>query len=116
MQNQDLAIWCAEAHRLAIGKGFWGKDPDAVIDEPNILAAKIALMHSELSELLEAIRENPDAPCGKNVNLTREEEEVADLFLRLADFCGQRGIDLGLVAMRKHEYNKTRPAMHGKRL
>ena len=85
MQNQDLAIWCAEAHRLAIGKGFWGKNPDAVIDEPNILAAKIALMHSELSELLEAIRENPDAPCGKNVNLTREEEEVADAYKDVAD-------------------------------
>ncbi len=116
MEMQTLASWCREAHRLAVGKGFWGDRGGLVTDDPVQLLAKIALMHSELSELVEAVREDPKAACGKSVDLTREEEEVADLFIRLADYCGARDIDLGRAASRKHEYNKGRPRMHGKRL
>lgn len=117
METQTLASWCREAHRLAVGKGFWGDDPSLTTDDPIQLSAKIALMHSELSELLEAVREDPIDHCGKSgLSLSCEEEEVADLFIRLADYCGARDIDLGRAASRKHEYNKGRPHMHGKRL
>ena len=116
METQTLATWCREAHRLAIGKGFWGDNPSLAAEDPVQLIAKIALMHSELSELLEAVREDPKAACGKSIGLTREEEEVADLFIRLADYCEARGIDLGWAASMKHEYNKGREHLHGKRL
>lgn len=119
METQDLTTWCREAHCLAVGKGFWGDrvNPSLADDDPTHLSAKIALMHSELSELLEAVREDPADHCGKDgLALSCEEEETADLFLRLADYCGARGIDLGRAATLKHEYNKDRPYMHGRRL
>jgi len=46
--------------------------------------------------------------------LTNEEEELADIVIRLADYCGWRGIDLGRVILAKMEYNTKRPHMHGK--
>lgn len=46
--------------------------------------------------------------------LTNEEEELADIAIRLADYCGYRGIDLGAVILSKMQYNSTRPYMHGK--
>lgn len=95
----------SEAH------GFWGEGTKTTLG----YAAKIALMHSELSELLEALRKNPDEPCAKVPELTVEEEECADLFIRLLDYCHARGIDLGRSAALKHEFNKTRPPMHGKK-
>lgn len=110
MEDQSLDIWTLEAHRLSQAKGFWPNN------SPTHLAAKIALMHAELSELLEAVRDDPCAPCDKPIPLSREEEEVADVFLRLCDYCGERGINLGRVAMVKHDYNKTREHQHGKRL
>ncbi len=110
METQTLAIWTLESTRLARAKGFWD-DPDEDLN----LARAIGLMHFEVSELLEAHRVDPKAPCGKVPGITREEEEVADIFLRLCNYCGARGINLGRVAALKHEYNKGRPARHGKR-
>lgn len=46
--------------------------------------------------------------------LTNEEEEVADLAIRLADYCGYRNIDLGRAILSKMAYNSTRPYMHNR--
>lgn len=104
-----LDDWQNKAHALAASKGFW----NLLGLEGQIKA--IALMHSEVSELLDAVRINPDAPCGKGIPLTAEQEECADIFLRLVDYCAARNIDLEHAAQVKHEYNKTRPYKHGKR-
>lgn len=106
-------------------KGFWtGPENDNA-------PTKICLMHSELSEMLEAYRKgNP--PCdkvykendetrtitiltntGERRTITSMEEEVADLFIRLADFCGRYDIDLAEVVLAKMKYNATRSYMHG---
>jgi NTP pyrophosphatase (non-canonical NTP hydrolase) len=103
-------------HQLNLDKGFWA--------EPINLGEKIALIHSELSELLETLRENPDAPCEKwytdseskrgPLPMSVEEEECADVLLRLMDYAQYRGIDLIRCAELKHECNKSRPTRHGK--
>lgn len=59
-------------HRLAKDKGFY----DAEIDI-NFVLSKIALLHSECTEVLEAVRKDQ----GSDVIM----EEVADTFIRLVD-------------------------------
>lgn len=97
-------------HDWAKKKGWW--------DQPRNKGELIALMHSELSECLEALRtKTPDgspAMDDKVPELTGEEAELADTVIRILDYCGAFGIDLGRAIMLKHEYNITRPPKHGK--
>lgn len=41
--------------------------------------------------------------------------ELADAVIRIADLAYLCGIDLGQLVLEKHEYNKTRPAKHGRK-
>lgn len=117
----SLRLLVMEAYTNSRDKGFWtGPENDNT-------PTKIALMHSELSEMLEAYRKgNPlcdkKMPDGNPIlvqtgakprGITSMEEEVADLFIRLADFCGRHNIDLGVVVLAKMKYNATRPHLHG---
>jgi len=76
----------------------------------------LGLLTSEIGEAVEFARtqknivEVPDKENWKE----SIEEEVADIFIRLCDFCGKHDIDLEYYVNKKMEYNKTRPNMHGK--
>lgn len=75
------------------------------ISETGLALEKLALIHSEVSEIVEAIRiGDADAVA----------EECADVFIRMLHFTYGLGIDIEAEIERKHAKNAERPYMHGK--
>ena len=73
---------------------------------------KIALVHSELSEALEAIRRN----IVKDDHLpefTGAEAELADAVIRILHIAEQNKLRLGEAILAKMKYNAGRPFRHG---
>lgn len=90
-------------HETACQKGWWDEDKND--------GECIALMHSELSEALEALRQgNPKSDVIPTCSVG---EELADTVIRILDYCGARGIDIDTAVRAKAAYNKMRSHKHG---
>lgn len=124
----NLNFLAGSIHAQNKAKGFW--------DEERQVGTLLALVHSELSEALEADRKGRHFNKSTNdIVINKEdweykkentktlfeakikdtfEDEIADAVIRLLDMCGAMGIDLEYHIKNKLEYNKTRGQKHGK--
>jgi hypothetical protein len=110
-----------DVHANAILKGWWENG------DRNPLELHM-LMVSELAEATECARrdlppvyyDTADGP--KSVGIKEIESgvkpegelvELADVVIRIMDYCGRKGWDLEAAIMVKNEYNQTRPHRHG---
>lgn len=98
-----------KAYQNAVSKGWH--------DTPRQPAELIALMHSELSEALEELRNGrPVQEIYYNRGSKKPEGvpvELADCVIRIMDFCGLHKIDLAEAITIKMDFNETRPRRHG---
>ena len=90
-------------------------------DNPREDGTMIALIHSEVSEAMEGLRKNLQDDHLPHRKMA--EVELADALIRICDFAGLKGYDLGGAVVEKLEYNKSRKdwtkeargSKHGKR-
>jgi len=91
-------------HETAIVKGWWETQRND--------AELICLMHSELSEAVEALRHgNP--PDDKIPEFSGVEAELADTIIRIMDMARARGWRVAQAITAKMKYNTTRAYKHG---
>lgn len=93
------------SHRTATEAG-WYTDPVTGETIERNIGEVIALMHSELSEALEAVRNN--AKDDKLPWRDGLEVEFADCLIRIFDTAEALGLDLGRAVIEKNRYNQQR--------
>ena len=104
--DYGLDALAAILHETARDKGFW----DGEYNHDKI-GNKLALVHSEVTEVLEAIR--------KSQGSEKVVEEIADVIIRLLDvYAAMRNEEqvlhsLDEVLENKMNKNKERPRLHG---
>ena len=97
-----------QIHENAVDHGWW--------DEERGFPEVLALIHSEVSEALEEYRNGrlpTEVYTGNNGKPEGIPIELADVIIRVLDYCGYAGIDIDAAISQKHEYNKSRPYRHG---
>lgn len=112
-----------EIHVNARNKGFYDKERN--------IGEMIALIHSEVSEALEADRNGKSCSCSPTevnrlevpdvfkysfqTNIKDSfEDELADIMIRVMDLAEHKGVDLEGHIIAKMRYNTMREHKHGK--
>ena len=92
-------------YKNAVNHGFWKEEPND--------GERMALIHAEFSEALEALRDgNPSS--SKIIEFSSLEEELADAVIRIMDYSFGKDLDVAGAIIAKIEYNQSREYMHGK--
>lgn len=104
-----------ECHRASKSAGWWtndGADLAAIATTGTLLgkaivAQKLCLVHSEISEAMEGHRKG--LMDDKLPHRPMIEVELADAVIRIADLAGALGLDLGGAIAEKMAFNQQRP-------
>lgn len=105
----DLHKLQQEAYEIATEKGWW--------EEPRTTLELMALMHSEISEAVEAWRDPVRGDLPVYFDASGKPEgwliELADCVIRIMDLCGHEAVSLESAIEMKLDYNRSRPYRHG---
>ena len=94
-----------KVYKNAVNHGFWKEEVND--------GERMALIHAEISEALEALRDgNPSS--SKIIEFSSLEEELADAVIRIMDYSFGKDLDVAGAIIAKIEYNQSREYMHGK--
>jgi len=108
MRFKGIADAVEQIHANAVGHGWW--------EDERSFGEILALIHSEASEALEEYRNGHSVKeiyYGDDGKPEGVPIELADIIIRIFDYCGHTGIDIASAITEKHEYNKGRPYRHG---
>jgi NTP pyrophosphatase (non-canonical NTP hydrolase) len=143
----ELNQLAQKIYKANVEKGFYEdyNDIKAVLSGVNnnllpvferfVTAQRLALITSEVSEVLEANRKGVECPLIDSVKESMlnkskdedfktafqecvkdtQEDEMADIIIRCLDFCGSNNIDIDFHIKAKMKYNSLRPYKHGKK-
>ena len=119
MTTTTIAALQERAYRQSVEKGFHDDEPTEGRALLSLNAERIALIHSELSEAVEELRKGVPADATYYYDATPEKpegvpSEMADVVIRVLDFCGANNINLEAMILEKLDFNQSRPARHGK--
>ena len=93
------------AHKTATNAG-WYRNPETGEEIQRNFGEVVALMHSELSEALEADRKG--LKDDKLPHRDGREVEFADCIIRILDTAAALGLDVAGALIEKNRYNKQR--------
>jgi NTP pyrophosphatase (non-canonical NTP hydrolase) len=123
----DVPIFQKLVHENAVAHGWWDKsktcekkaepgvEPVLTYIQTEVVSSKLALIHSEVSEALEAVRLGNfisfvDPDTGKPEGMAIE---LADVIIRIFDLAESLGLDIEEALRAKHSFNVSRSHRHG---
>lgn len=106
---QTINNLAEDIHTNNVKYGWWN-DPEtgvSLIDSPYVIATKMLLVITEMSEAVEGYRKG--LPDDHLPHRSMVETELADAMIRILDIAGALKLDLGGAISEKLSYNSTRP-------